>query len=487
MNMVLSNSYPSLGEEFYEHASPSPVSAPKLLLWNPTLANELGIPHALQNDVSALSQFFSGNQLFANTTPMALAYSGHQFGQFNPRLGDGRAHLLGEITDQQNRTFDIQLKGSGRTPFSRSGDGRCAVGPAVREFIMSEAMYALGVPTSRALAVVTTGETVFREAAMPGAVVTRVAASHLRVGTFEYFYSQGNISAIKTLCRYAANRHYPEIEKETGGRFYSAFLQAVFNKQIELVCQWMRVGFIHGVMNTDNTTISGETIDYGPCAMMNVYDQNTVFSSIDSMGRYRFGYQPNIAQWNMARLAECLLPLIDENASTAQKIAEDLLEKFSSDFKQRYLSMLGKKIGLANIDSNDEPLINELLEFLRVNALDYTQTFDALTRSVISTDSTNEVRSVLGPWFAKWQTRLSIQDNGDQTVYALMRAQNPVVIPRNHHMEAVITHCIETGKADAAEKFLQVLQSPYQDIDTTTRYQDAPEDGGRSYQTFCGT
>ncbi len=485
--MILTNSYLSLGDEFYQQIEPIPVAAPNLLLWNRELADQLAIDPALQQDHAALSQYFSGNRLFPDSTPVALAYAGHQFGQFNPRLGDGRAHLLGELTDKTNRRFDIQLKGSGPTRFSRSGDGRCALGPAVREFIMSEAMHALGIPTARSLAVVTTGEMVFREEMRPGAVVTRVAASHLRVGTFEYFASQGNLDAVERLCGYAVERHYPELKQETGEGFYTAFLQAVCRKQIELICHWLRVGFIHGVMNTDNTSISGETIDYGPCAMMSSYNPDAMFSSIDHSGRYRFIQQPQICQWNMARLAESLLPLIHEDSKTAVSIAENLLKEMAKDFHQQYFAMLGKKIGLTETKPADETLINDLLKHLCLNKLDYTQTFHRLTESLHASEIDKSLSTDLGEWYPRWKTRLDEQGENKETVYQQMRSQNPVVIPRNHHMEAVIKSCIETGSANAAEAFLAVLKSPYREIESTAQYQDAPADNDRDYQTFCGT
>ncbi|MDF2182204.1 protein adenylyltransferase SelO [Neptuniibacter sp. CAU 1671] len=485
--MILTNSYLSLGDEFYQQIEPTPVAAPNLLLWNHELADQLAIDPALQQDRVALSQYFSGNRLFPDSTPVALAYAGHQFGQFNPRLGDGRAHLLGELTDRTNHRFDIQLKGSGPTRFSRSGDGRCAMGPAVREFIMSEAMHALGIPTARSLAVVTTGEMVFREEMRPGAVVTRIAASHLRVGTFEYFASQGNLDAVERLCGYAVERHYPELKQETGEGFYTAFLQAVCRKQIELICHWLRVGFIHGVMNTDNTSISGETIDYGPCAMMSSYNPDAMFSSIDHSGRYRFIQQPQICQWNMARLAESLLPLIHEDSKTAVSIAEELLKEMANEFHQQYFAMLGKKIGLTETKPADETLINDLLKHLRLNKLDYTQTFHRLTESLHSSEIDTQISTDLGDWYPRWKIRLDEQGENKETVYQQMRSQNPVVIPRNHHMEAVIRSCIETGSADDAEAFLAVLKSPYRETATTAQYQDAPADNDRDYQTFCGT
>jgi uncharacterized protein YdiU (UPF0061 family) len=482
--MNLKNSYLELGDQFYEKISPSPVSDPNLFLWNQNLALELGLPKELTDDTQALSQYFSGNQVFPDSTPIALAYTGHQFGHFNPRLGDGRAHLLGEV-EAKDSSWDIQLKGSGPTMFSRRGDGRCALGPAVREFIMSEAMHALGVPTTRALAVVTTGDPVIREGVKPGAVVTRVAASHLRVGTFEYFAAQQDLAAVESLCHYAADRHFPELKQLSGSEFYKAFFTTVMRKQIELICQWMRVGFIHGVMNTDNTAISGETIDYGPCAMMNAYSPDTVFSSIDTQGRYRFGHQPQIGQWNMARLAECLMPLFDEDSTLAREIAQALLNAYAPEFQEKYFAMMGSKIGLSSVNTEDERLINDLLEIMRKSAMDYTQTFHLLTESQNSSGSDADLPSNLSHWKQRWHSRLAKQE--PEEAYKLMRSQNPVVIPRNHHIEAIIESCVINGSTAEAEAFLAVLKSPYLELDITKHYQDPPADGDRHYQTFCGT
>ena len=329
--MNFSNSYASLDEIFYERTRPIPVKNPQLFLWNSDLAEQLMIPNDLKRDPVALAQAFSGNSSMPGSDPVATVYAGHQFGSFVYQLGDGRAHLLGEVLDQSGQRWDIQLKGSGRTSFSRGGDGRCALGPAVREFIMSEAMNALGVPTTRCLAVVTTGEPVFRETPLPGAVVTRVASSHLRIGTFQFFAARGDHQALKILCNYTINRHYPELQKE-GQNPYVSLIDKVIEKQIQLVVEWMRVGFIHGVMNTDNTSLSGETIDYGPCAMMGIYDPKTVYSSIDMMGRYAFGNQPDILHWNLARFAECLLPLINADENKAVEQVRPLIATFSRPF-----------------------------------------------------------------------------------------------------------------------------------------------------------
>ncbi len=484
--MKFSNSYVGLGEAFYERIRPTPVRDPRLFLWNSSLAEQLGVQDELKNDPVALAQVFSGNQILPGSEPIATAYAGHQFGSFVPQLGDGRAHLLGEVLDPFGKGWDIQLKGSGRTSFSRGSDGRCPLGPAVREFLMSEAMNALRVPTTRSLAVVTTGEPVFREATLPGAVVTRVAGSHIRVGTFQYFAARGDLLSLKTLCNYAMKRHYPELQGEDQ-KPYILFIDKVIERQIRLVVDWMRVGFIHGVMNTDNTTISGETIDYGPCAMLGIYDPQTVYSSIDTMGRYAFGNQPKIIHWNMVRFAECLLPLIDPDTNKAVDQIGPVITAFPNRFDTEYMKMMGKKLGLISLEEEDRSLITSVLNRLRDRRMDYTVTFDLLTKSLISEAAASRMNDELGDHFEPWKKRLSEQHADPQEVQKLMRQHNPVVIPRNHHVEAVIRECVEKGEVTSAEKFLQVLRFPYEELPQTSGYQDPPIDGDANYQTFCGT
>jgi len=484
--MNFSNSYAALDEVFYERTRPTPVQDPQLFLWNSNLAEQLMIPTEMKHDSDALAQAFSGNYILPGSEPIATVYAGHQFGNFVPQLGDGRAHLLGEVLDQFGQRWDIQLKGSGRTSFSRGGDGRCALGPAVREFIMSAAMKALGVPTTSCLAVVTTGEPVFRETPLPGAVVTRVASSHLRIGTFEFFAARGNHQALKTLCNYTIERHYPALQEE-GQNPYVPLINNVIERQIQLVVEWMRVGFIHGVMNTDNTSLSGETIDYGPCAMMGIYDPQTVYSSIDTMGRYAFGNQPEILQWNLARFAECLLPLISADRNKAVDQVGPFIAEFPGRFEKEYMTMMGRKLGLAIFKQEDQKLIASVLNRLKDRSLDYTITFDLLTKSLTSEAAASQMNKDLEECFDLWQNRLSQQHTGLQKVQKLMRQHNPVVIPRNHHVEEVIQACEQTGKAALAEKFLQVLCSPYEELAQTSEYQDAPSDGDKNYQTFCGT
>jgi uncharacterized protein YdiU (UPF0061 family) len=484
--MNFSNSYTQLDEVFYKRTRPEPVQDPRLFLWNSNLAEQLMIPDELNHDAVALAQAFSGNHILPGSDPIATAYAGHQFGNFVPQLGDGRAHLLGEVLDQFGKRWDIQLKGSGRTTFSRAGDGRCALGPAVREFIMSEAMNALGVPTTKSLAVVTTGETVFRETSLPGAVVTRVASSHIRIGTFEFFASRGDHQAIEVLCQYTIERHYPELQEE-GQTQYVPFINKVIERQIQLVVEWMRVGFIHGVLNTDNTSLAGETIDYGPCSMMGIYDPQTVYSSIDTMGRYAFGNQPAIIHWNIARFAECLLPLINADRNKAVEQVEPLIAAFPERFEKEYMEMMGKKLGLMVFKPEDKKLISSILNRLKDKRLDYTVTFDLLTKSLMSNAVESQMKNELGECFGLWQKRLGEQRTDSQGVQELMRRHNPVVIPRNHHIEEVIQECVQTGKATLAERFLQVLRSPYAELAQTSEYQDPPGDGDKDYQTFCGT
>ncbi|MEM7019070.1 MAG: YdiU family protein [Pseudomonadota bacterium] len=484
--MNFSNTYINLGARFYEESLPTAAPNPQLFLWNSKLADQLNIPAQLQGDCGALAEVFSGNRLFEGAKPVATAYAGHQFGNFNPQLGDGRAHLLGEAVDQAGQRWDIQLKGSGPTPFSRGGDGRCGIGPAIREFIMSEAMQALGVPTTRCLAVVTTGEEIYRETAVPGAVVTRIASSHLRVGTFQFFAARSDLDAIKILSDFAIERHFPELNNETDNR-YLTLLEKVMDKQINLIIEWLRVGFIHGVMNTDNTAISGETIDFGPCAMLGIYEPKTAYSSIDQMGRYAFGNQPTIAHWNLARFAECLLMLSDKEDTNTFSQVESLINEFPARFKQAYLAMMAKKLGLQTIREEDENLIGDLMHQLQTQKLDYTIIFNQLTKSLGSEDINDELHQQLKEPFAQWRSRLTGQEMSLEKAQSLMRNNNPVVIPRNHHMEKVLADCQSSGDSKPAELFLDVLHNPYEDTPNSLPYQAPPVDNDQQYQTFCGT
>ncbi|ROS01791.1 uncharacterized protein YdiU (UPF0061 family) [Sinobacterium caligoides] len=484
--MDFANTYVALGERFYQRSEPTPVSSPTLLLWNTRLAEQLSLRQKPASDAEALAAIFSGNTLPKGAEPIASAYAGHQFGNFNPQLGDGRAHLLGELLDDQGCRWDLQLKGSGRSAFSRNGDGRCAIGPAVREFIMSEAMQALGVPTTQCLAVVTTGESVYRKTAEPGAVVTRVASSHIRLGTFQYFAARGDRESLTKLADYTIDRHYPEV-RELAGNDHVLLLDKVIEKQITLVVAWMRVGFIHGVMNTDNTAICGDTIDFGPCAMMGVYDPQTVYSSIDTSGRYAFGSQPDIAHWNMVRFAECILALYEQGDEAIFQQVEPLISDFPRRFQQQYMAMMAAKFGMAIAEPDDDKLIRSLLDSFSQRQVDYTIGFDRLTESLQSEAAADQAAELLGSAFPAWRQRLARQATTDDEVYVLMRGQNPRLIPRNHLMEQVLQSCTESGQATAAEPFLEALRSPYEETPQTAKYQSVDEDFDRGYRTFCGT
>ena len=482
--MRFTHSLAQLPDDSYQSIAPTPAPAPRLLLWNRQLAHDLGIDADRDHDADRLARTFAGNELPPGASPVALAYAGHQFGHFVPQLGDGRAHLIGELSDRSGKRLDIQLKGSGPTRYSRGGDGRCALGPAIREYLMSEALHALGVPTTRCLAVVTTGETVHRESPLPGAVVTRVAASHLRVGTLQYFAARGDVAGVRRLCDFAIQRHDPDIDPAGPDR-YLALFERVMARQVALVIDWMRIGFVHGVMNTDNTALSGQTIDYGPCAMMNAYEPQTVFSSIDHQGRYAFGNQPRIAHWNMARLAECLVPLIDEDADRAVERLNSVLGTFADRFQQSWRRMMGGKLGLVDFRDSDATLVQDLLDRMLEDELDYTLTFQQLARALHGDASLLD--SALQNWLELWRARVEDQPGGIGSALELMARNNPVVIPRNHHVEAVLAQCVGTGDGTPAERFLQVLRSPYSISPATADYQDPPAGGDCGYRTFCGT
>ena len=469
--MKLVPRYTDVAENFAIEDFPASVASPQLLLWNESLAKEFNINVAADLRAST----FSGNEKQA-IPAVALGYSGHQFGHFSPRLGDGRAHLLGAISDDENQLWDIQLKGSGATPYSRGGDGRCALGPAIREYVMSEAMHALGVKTTRCLAVVGNGETVYRNPPQAGAIVTRVATSHIRVGSFQYLATQGDVEGLKNLADLAIERHYPEIT-DTGPQRYLAFLGAVIKNQVKLVVSWMRVGFIHGVMNTDNTLVSGETIDYGPCAMMNSFDFDTVFSSIDKQGRYAFGNQPNIANWNCARLAESLIPLISDDDEQAVSLMTPFINIFAEQFNTEFTAMWAQKLGLTESSDSSGELIAELLTLLKDNQLDYTNTFDALTESLKGEKSVPES---LIEWRAKW---VSLTDDNS---YEVMRAANPRVIPRNHVIEEIIAQYNATGSSELLQRFIKIASNPYSNSEELSEF-CSPPTNDNDYQTFCGT
>ena len=474
------NSYHSLPSILYTPTAPVPVSSPSLVVFNHELAQALGLNTTGLPD-QELANIFSGNILPRGAVPIAQAYAGHQFGHFT-MLGDGRAHLLGEQITPGGDRFDMQLKGSGQTAYSRRGDGRAALAPMLREYLISEAMAALDIPTTRSLAVVKTGEPVERETILDGAVLTRIAASHMRVGTFEYCAARQDRDALKKLLNYAIERHDPEITNSTSPAL--DFLKRCMDRQARLITHWMRVGFVHGVMNTDNMTISGETIDYGPCAFLDAYDPEAVFSSIDHYGRYAFNQQARIAQWNLARLAEALLPLIDDDIESAVKIAEETIESFESVFQNNWLEMMRAKIGLFNTEPEDAVLVDDLLSWMHKNKADYTNTF----RSLSSDDTGLSISSnpQFLAWHARWKTRLLRNSKPLKSSLCLMRNTNPAVIPRNHIVEEVLTAATQSNDLGPLQKLLEVLRAPYDEPAASCYTLPAPMDAPR-YRTFCGT
>ena len=474
------NSYARLPERFYVRLTPTPVRTPRMAKFNYPLAEELGL-EAKQWDSEMGAAVLSGNHVPDWAEPLAMAYAGHQFGHFVPQLGDGRAILLGEIIGCDGTRRDLHLKGAGRTPFSRRGDGRAALGPVLREYLISEAMHALGIPTTRALAVVTTGEPVFRETPLPGAVLARVAASHLRIGTFEYFAALGDREAIRILAEYAIARHYPALQASPTP--YLSLLAAVCESQAALIARWMQMGFIHGVMNTDNMTISGETIDYGPCAFLDVYDPATVFSSIDHHGRYAFGNQPHIAQWNLARFADTLLPLLDDNHDKAIAMAADTINQFPARFERYWREGMRRKLGLVSEQPDDVGLIHALLVLMQEHAADYTNTF----RLLCAVAEGDAAPAGYDAWVTRWQTRLAQEPHARHAAATLMQANNPVVIPRNHRVEAAIDAAVQQGDCAPMETLLAVLSTPFAVKPEHAKYRTPPAPSERVYQTFCGT
>lgn len=476
------NSYARLPGSLSVRLDPVPVRSPRMAMLNRPLCEELGLhARALAGDEGVA--VLAGNRIPEGAEPIALAYSGHQFGYFT-RLGDGRAILLGEHVTPDGRRFDIQLKGSGRTPFSRRGDGRAALGPMLREYIISEAMHALGIPTTRSLAVVTTGEQIYRETPLKGAILTRVAASHIRVGTFEYLAEQGNLDGIRTLAEYTLRRHYPE--QLTAANPALVLLRAVMERQAALVAQWLQVGFIHGVMNTDNMALSGETIDYGPCAFMDSYDPATVFSSIDRGGRYAFGNQPLVAQWNLARFAETLLPLLHEERDQALRLAEEAIAAFPAMFQRCRVAGMRAKLGLFTEEDEDTALMTDLLTCLQRCKADYTNAFRALATEQPA-DNTLSEDLEFAAWHRRWLERLARQPQSPEESRRLMRSSNPAVIPRNHRVEEALAAAVERNDYSVTEKLLQVLSRPYDDPPEEGGYHLPPEPGGEAYRTFCGT
>lgn len=478
----IDNSYARLPKTFFTRQGPAPVRSPKLIILNGPLATSLGLNiQGLQsNDGVAV---LAGNQIPEGALPLAQAYAGHQFGHFN-MLGDGRALLLGEQITPLGERVDIQLKGSGETPYSRRGDGRAALGPMLREYIISEAMHALGIATTRSLAVATTGESVFRETEQPGGILTRVAASHLRVGTFQFVAKWSTTEDLRALADYTLQRHFPEVDDDENR--YLSLLQEVIKRQAVLIAKWQLVGFIHGVMNTDNMAISGETIDYGPCAFMDAYDPATVFSSIDIHGRYAYGNQPDIAAWNLARFAETLLPLLHDNEEQAVKLAEDAIADFAEQFHRNWLAGMRAKLGIFNEELEDESLIEGLLSMMQENRADYTNTFRALSLDKPG-DTILFGTAEFTQWHERWQERLGRQEEPKASSQQLMRSSNPALIPRNHRVEDALEAAVKQGDYSVMERLLVVLSSPFANSPEQADYSTLPAQSTRPYRTFCGT
>ena len=477
----LENSYAGLPEYFFTSINPTPVSEPKLLLFNDDLAKSLGIDLPT-NDKEMLAHLFSGNTLPENVTPIAQAYAGHQFGHFSI-LGDGRAHLIGEQITPDKKRFDIQLKGSGPTPYSRGGDGRAALAPMLREYLISEAMHALNIATTRSLALVATGESVMRSSLSEGAILTRVASSHLRVGTFEYAKATQGLEGLKQLADYAIARHYPEITDQENP--YLSFLNKVIERQAKLVAAWMHIGFIHGVMNTDNMTISGETIDYGPCAFIDIFSMGTVFSSIDSHGRYKYGSQAHAAQWNLARLADSLLPLLNKDGKEAVKLAEVAIEGYSSIFNNTWIKGMRCKLGLFGDEADDFSLAQSLLDWMQMSKADYTRTFRDLTQeNIVENESYNSPE--FQKWHMLWKARITRNLKPLEASFCLMRDSNPAIIPNNYYVEEVLAEG-ESGNLKPFLALLEALKNPFEETLSNEAYRNPTIQPNPNYQTFCGT
>ena len=488
--MNLENDYAQLPATLFTRIDPTPVAAPRLIKFNTLLADELQL-EVDPADTARLARIFSGNEMLAGSLPIALAYAGHQFGNFVPRLGDGRAILLGEARDRSGALKDIQLKGSGRTTYSRSGDGRAALGPVLREYLVSEAMAAMGIPTTRSLAAVLSGETVARGmSSLPGAILTRVASSHVRVGTFQYLAARGDVPTVQRLADYLIDRHYPVARNSAAP--YLQLLDLVVQRQASLIARWMQVGFIHGVMNTDNTSLVGETIDFGPCAFLDVYEPQAVFSSIDQGGRYSFSNQPSIAQWNMERLAETLLPLIDADQNRAIEVATHSVEKFLPEFQHAWLRVMRSKLGLQSADDQDAQLIGDLLGVMHRVQADYTITFRGLCDYCESDQPPPGLELIHGDedfraWLARWQKRSAVEHASATTRADMMRLTNPKYIPRNHRIEEVITAATTDGNFAPFEALLNVITRPFDEQPEAIGYADAPRPEQRVLETFCGT
>ena len=479
INWNFDNSYSRLSDAFKEHIKPVAVKKPELVIINESLAKELDLDLTKINK-DKLSSLFTGNTLPEGSNTIAQAYAGHQFGHFT-MLGDGRAILIGEHITSSNKRYDIQLKGSGKTSFSRNGDGRAALGPMLREYIISEAMHNLNIPSTRSLAVAKTGEKIMRDTLLEGAILTRVALSHIRVGTFQYIAARDKKDELELLLNYVINRHYPKLVNSKNKAI--DLLIDLMNKQTDLVVNWMRVGFIHGVMNTDNMSISGETIDYGPCAFMDTYDPKTVFSSIDHMGRYAYCNQPIITKWNLSRFAECLIPMIDENQKKAIEIATEIINTFEKNYEEKWLEMMRKKLGLLGNHSTDKTLILDLLTWMHQKKVDYTNTFCHLMKFKVQEEDFQD--RVFKDWKKRWNERLIINNSPNEKSIALMRTVNPLVIPRNDKVEETLDLANKNNFKMLFE-FLEVLKTPYKEKKNTYKYQ-IPNENNKEYKTFCGT
>ncbi|MDH5424136.1 MAG: YdiU family protein [Gammaproteobacteria bacterium] len=500
INLVFKNRYLALGEGFYDKCKPTPVTQPELIIFNHALAQQLGVP-AEGLDETVLAGIFSGNLIHEGCEPLAMAYAGHQFGGFNPQLGDGRAIYLGEVEVADGHSLDLQLKGSGPTRYSRNGDGRAALGPVLREYLLSEAMHKLGVPTTRALAAVTTGEDVAREKLSPGGVITRVASSFIRVGSFEYFARQGDQLSVKKLADYVIERNYPELT--AAGNRYLALFEAVVIRQAGLIAKWMQLGFIHGVMNTDNMSVAGETIDYGPCAFMDFFQHDMVYSSIDRQGRYAYNNQPNIGVWNLSRLAEALLPLFADEPDQAVKLAEDILQRYADLYANEWLAGFRAKCGLSarampeaaiKLAEDDTALLQSLLDIMAQGRADFHLTFYYLSQ-LDSEPGDRDVQllalfsdaDTMSAWLLRWRQRLSAETQSDHERQFSMLSVNPVYIPRNHQIEAVIRAAEDHNDFSAFHALHALLQNPFSYQSGMDKYMLPPAAGEVVHQTFCGT
>ncbi len=489
--LPLENSYAGLPDAFFARVDPTPVPKPQLLRLNRPLAQRLGLDAEALTSAASVAAL-AGNRVPEGATPIAMAYAGHQFGGFVPSLGDGRAVLLGEVVDRDGIRRDIHLKGAGRTPFSRMGDGRAGIGPVLREYVISEAMAGLRIPTTRALAMLATGERIYRQSVEPGAVLARVAASHVRIGTFEYFYHRGDKDSLGRLSDYVIDRHYPQCREAS--QPYRALLDEVIARQADLVAQWMGVGFIHGVMNTDNVSIAGETIDYGPCAFMDSYHPDTVYSAIDRTGRYAYNQQPRIAFWNLAQFAQCLLPLLDKDEDAAIESARAALDTYAERFETTYHAGLRAKIGLGEAGEGDIDLALDLLKRMAEQQADFTNTFRRLADCAADDPATDRgVRALFADpqafdgWAEQWRQRLARESRSDAERRDAMHSANPAYIPRNHRVQQVIDAVVHDGDLQPLEKLLTVVSKPFEEHPELSEYANPPQPEEVIQQTFCGT